>query len=166
MRAAILLRPTVVSCQIGFYSQQSLLAQAVRSVRSDDARSDLSDALTPAEWKRVDTALERALEWLASQQQPDGSFPTVPRGQPAITSLSAMAFLSCGHQPGAGQYGERLNRAIDFVLEGLYAQKKISRSEERGYAAAESAPRRPTRREEQMLEDDVRIPGSKKKYYN
>ena len=32
--------------------------------------------------------------------------------------------------------------------------------------AAESAPRRPTRREEQMLEDDVRIPGSKKKYYN
>jgi len=56
--------------------------------------------------------------------------------------------------------------AIDFVLEGLYAQKKISRSEERGYAAADSAPRRPTRREEQMLEDDVRIPGAKKKYYN
>jgi len=48
----------------------------------------------------------------------------------------------------------------------LYAQKKISRSEERGYAAAETAPRRPTRREEQVLEEDIRIPGGKKKYYN
>jgi magnesium chelatase subunit I len=56
--------------------------------------------------------------------------------------------------------------AIDFVLEGLYAQKKISRSEDRGYAAAESAPRRPARREEQALDEEIRIPGSKKKYYN
>jgi magnesium chelatase subunit I len=56
--------------------------------------------------------------------------------------------------------------AIDFVLEGLYAQKKISRTEERGYAAAESAPRRPSRREEQLMDNDIRIPGSKKKYYN
>src|SRR5262249_49280677 len=52
--------------------------------------------------------------------------------------------------------------AIDFVLEGLYAQKKISRTEERGYAAAETAPRRPSRREEQAIEDEIRIPGSKK----
>src|SRR5438552_2784294 len=37
--------------------------------------------------------------------------------------------------------------AIDFVLEGLYAQKKISRSEERGYAANDVAARRPTRRD-------------------
>jgi magnesium chelatase subunit I len=56
--------------------------------------------------------------------------------------------------------------AIDFVLEGLYAQKKISRSEERGYAAAETASRRPTRREEQTLDEEIRMPGGKKKYYN
>ena len=56
--------------------------------------------------------------------------------------------------------------AIDFVLEGLYAQKKISRTEERGYSAAETAVRRPTRREEQAMDDEIRIPGSKKKYYN
>jgi magnesium chelatase subunit I len=56
--------------------------------------------------------------------------------------------------------------AIDFVLEGLCAQKKISRSDERGYAAAESAPRRPTRREEQQLEEELQIPRGKKKYYN
>src|SRR5215204_6195994 len=58
--------------------------------------------------------------------------------------------------------------AIDFVLEGLYAQKKISRSDERGYSAGtESAPRRPARREEAPMDEEVRFPGGgKKKYYN
>ena len=56
--------------------------------------------------------------------------------------------------------------AIDFVLEGLYAQKKISRSEERGYSGAEATPRRNSRREEVTLDDDIRLPNSKKKYYN
>jgi len=55
--------------------------------------------------------------------------------------------------------------AIDFVLEGLYAQKKISRSDDRGYAAAET-PRRPTRRDEPTLDEEIRIPTGKKKYYN
>jgi magnesium chelatase subunit I len=57
--------------------------------------------------------------------------------------------------------------AIDFVLEGLYAQKKISRSEERGYSSAEAAPRRSSsRRDEVAIDDDIRIQNSKKKYYN
>ena len=56
--------------------------------------------------------------------------------------------------------------AIDFVLEGLCAQKKISRSDERGYAAAESAQRRSSRREDVSMDEEVRIPSGKKKYYN
>ena len=56
--------------------------------------------------------------------------------------------------------------AIDFVLEGLCAQKKISRSEERGYAAAEPSARRPARREEPAMDEEIRIPTGKKKYYN
>ena len=56
--------------------------------------------------------------------------------------------------------------AFDFVLEGLYAQKKISRSDERGYSAAETAARRPARREEPAMNEEVRIPSGKKKYYN
>jgi magnesium chelatase subunit I len=57
--------------------------------------------------------------------------------------------------------------AIDFVLEGLCAQKKITRSDERGYSANESGgSRRPTRREEVSLEEEVRMPSGKKKYYN
>jgi len=56
--------------------------------------------------------------------------------------------------------------AIDFVLEGLYAQKKISRTDERGYSSAETAPRRSNRRDEVTIDDDIRLPNTKKKYYN
>src|SRR5687767_1063996 len=97
--------------------QQGLLAQAIQRTTPADARTELSEALSAEEWRRVDRAIERALAWLITQQNPDGSFPTRQQGQPAVTSLCVMAFFSAGHQPGVGEYGERLNRAIDFVLE-------------------------------------------------
>jgi magnesium chelatase subunit I len=58
--------------------------------------------------------------------------------------------------------------AIDFVLEGLYAQKKISRSEEFQYQSAEP-PRRPSPRgvqSEGAFEREMPNLGGKKKYYN
>jgi len=77
----------------------------------------LAAVLAPAEWRRVENSVDRALAWLASQQAADGSFATtVPQAQPATTSLAIMAFLSRGHQPGLGPYGQQLNRAIDFVV--------------------------------------------------
>lgn len=75
-----------------------------------------SEVLSPGEWKRVDDAVARGLKWLASQQQPDGSFPTIETGQPGVTSLCIMAFLAHGHVPGSGPYGKRLQLAVDYVL--------------------------------------------------
>jgi Prenyltransferase and squalene oxidase repeat len=75
-----------------------------------------ADVLSAAEWRRVDASVDRALEWLASQQAPDGSFPTIPTGQPGVTSLCLMAFVAHGHVPGDGRYGARLERATDYVL--------------------------------------------------
>ncbi len=59
-----------------------------------------------------------------------------------------------------------LASGIDFVLEGLYATKKISRSEERGYHGAEPSVRKPAR--EMTLDDEPRVPsgGGRTKYYN
>src|SRR5262245_28032473 len=93
-------------------------AGAKTSPSSSSRTSDLTPAnvLTPVQWRRVDTATSRALSWLASQQQPDGSFPTLDSGQPAITGLCMMAFIAHGHVPGKGQYGPRLERASDYVL--------------------------------------------------
>jgi magnesium chelatase subunit I len=60
-----------------------------------------------------------------------------------------------------------LASGIDFVLEGLYATKKISRSEDRGYHGSDPGPRRPAR--EVTLKEDTPMPtagGKGKKYYN
>lgn len=54
--------------------------------------------------------------------------------------------------------------AVDFILEGLYALKKIGRTEEGTYQAVEP-PRRPVRREEPIFDHKLPLPG-KKKYYN
>src|SRR6188472_746750 len=49
-----------------------------------------------------------------------------------------------------------LASGVDFVLEGLYAMKKISRSEDRGYHGGEPAVRRPAR--EASFDDEPRMP--------
>jgi hypothetical protein len=77
--------------------------------------SGLASALSPEKWSQVQGSVDRALAWLASQQSADGSFPSLASGQPGITSLCVMAFLSRGYMPGYGPYGQQLNRAIDFV---------------------------------------------------
>jgi magnesium chelatase subunit I len=61
-----------------------------------------------------------------------------------------------------------LAAAVDFILEGLYAEKKIARSDEFQYQGAEP-PRRPVRPgapSEPATERDMPMPGNKKKYYN
>jgi len=59
-----------------------------------------------------------------------------------------------------------LAAGVDFALEGLYALKKISRSEDRGYHATEPQARRPSRPEKAFDEDTPLPGGGKKKYYN
>src|SRR3954449_2580487 len=86
---------------------------------------------------------------------------TQTRGVQGLRELVTHA----GVAPGAA--GPAVASAIDFILEGLYAQKKISRSEERGYTAGETAaPRRGARREEPVIDEEIRMPAGKKKYYN
>ncbi len=74
------------------------------------------ETLTDRQWQRVDQAIDRGFEYLLANQQRDGSFASVIGGQPGVTSLGVMAFLSRGHRPGEGPHGKALNRAIDFVI--------------------------------------------------
>jgi magnesium chelatase subunit I len=66
----------------------------------------------------------------------------------------------------AGESPEWLASAVDFVLEGLHAQKKISRNEEWRYQAAE--PVRRQGRPEVAFEPPMPMstPSGRKKYYN
>ncbi|MQA29659.1 MAG: magnesium chelatase [Luteitalea sp.] len=81
----------------------------------------------------------------------------------SVQGLSDLAEQS-GLAPGAA--APAVAAAIDFVLEGLCAQRKISRNDEHGYSAGAEPPPRRVRREEPAMEEEIRIPGGKKKYYN
>jgi len=80
--------------------------------------------------------------------------------------------VALAHEAGVAKDASApvLAAGIDFVLEGLYATRRISRSEERGYHAAEAPVRRPTReavrREEEPVMPRDTGGGNKKKYYN
>jgi magnesium chelatase subunit I len=81
-----------------------------------------------------------------------------------VQGLTELAYAA-GVAKGAPE--PMLAAGVDFVLEGLYATKKISRSDERGYHGAEPAVRRPAR--EASFDDEPRMPtpgGKGKKYYN
>ena len=93
----------------------ALLAAEPRPSASPESES-LASALSANQWKQVEESIDRALAWLARQQESDGSIDAPDSAQPAATSLTVMAFLSKGHVPGEGPYGRVLEKAIDFVL--------------------------------------------------
>jgi hypothetical protein len=89
---------------------------AAAAEKANPGEDTPANVLSPDEWQRTDVAVERALAWLVSQQQPDGSFASLPTGQPGVTSLCVMAFIAHGHVPGDGPYARQLERAAEFVL--------------------------------------------------
>ena len=83
---------------------------------SNAESESLASALTPQAWDQVELSIEKALAWLARQQNADGSFEAPDSAQPAATSFAIMAYLSKGHLPGEGLYGQQIDKAIDYVL--------------------------------------------------
>ena len=81
----------------------------------------------------------------------------------AVTGRHRLAEFEFAKVCELGLQSSQALAALGYVL---YAQKKISRSDDRGYSAADVAPRRGPRREEPSLDEDVRVPTGKKKYYN
>ena len=105
-RAAFFLLTTIVSAS-------TLSAQPALEARPAPSR----DVLTEKQWKQLDESVGRGLKWLATQQQEDGSFEAIDRGQPAVTSFCVMAFLAQGKSPVDGEYKEQLTKAIDFIVD-------------------------------------------------
>lgn len=87
-----------------------------------DAESPTLAHFAPA----VDLSVERALQFLAKQQERDGSFPRTTDSKGAVTGvdgkfnavagLVGMAFLAKGYTPGRPPYGETINRCVDYIL--------------------------------------------------
>jgi hypothetical protein len=75
------------------------------------------ELLAPEQWRRLENSVDAGLKFLVTRQKANGSFTTLDIGQPGITSLCVLAFLSRGHLPQRGEYGKTLDRAIEFVLQ-------------------------------------------------
>ena len=90
---------------------------------------------------------------------------TVGFGETHPLSVPGRAFTMVLILAGVGALGYSLAQFIDFLLEGLYSLKKISRSEDRGYQAADTPRRSSGRSSEPLFDQGVPVPG-KKKYYN
>ena len=81
--------------------------------QSDAGTSD--DAVGYAELTPdAEAAIERGLRFLASTQNPDGSWGQTYRG--AETALALMAFMVRGEFPGRGPRGDQLDRGLQFLL--------------------------------------------------
>lgn len=91
---------------------------------------------------------------------------TLPAGELIERTAQVQGLRDLATHAGESSSEPALASAIDFVLEGMYADRKIARSEDMQYQAAEQ-PRRPERPlREPVIPDDVTRLGNRKKYYN
>jgi prenyltransferase beta subunit len=63
-------------------------------------------------------AAETGLQWLADRQQESGAFGSVDEyaQNVGVTALCGLAFLSAGHVPDRGPYGETVSRCVEYIL--------------------------------------------------
>lgn len=74
-----------------------------------------SPARAEGDWEitpQSEEALRKGLDWLARNQGPDGNWGSNDLG---LVGMGALAFMSAGHSPGRGKYGQPLKKALDYV---------------------------------------------------
>lgn len=75
-------------------------------------------ALAAPKKEPIDEAIEKGLEFLKNNQDASGCWKDSSNNKsPALTGLSLMAFLSAGHVPGEGKYGEVSAKAVRWLLD-------------------------------------------------
>jgi hypothetical protein len=108
--------PSVSDLQTTESDEQT--AKRKDEVTGGAAKANRSDLVTA----ETDTAVNKALAFLAARQRADGSFGGEVVGQrdPAMTALCGMAMLAAGSKPGDGPYGAAIQKALDFLLKHVH----------------------------------------------
>src|SRR4029077_12776862 len=93
-----------------------VLSAGARTVRAADPPPD-DDKIEVKMDEKTQKATAKALAWLATKQNTDGSWGDgrYPHNT-AITSFALLAFLSQGHLPDQGLYGAEVAKAYRFLL--------------------------------------------------
>jgi hypothetical protein len=78
----------------------------------------LAPVAARAQEKPTDKAVDRALAFLANaQDKNDGAWRLQgAEKSEAATGLAVMAFLSAGHVPGEGKYGENIEKGVRWII--------------------------------------------------
>ena len=126
----------------------ALLAAVVFTVASASA-ADKNDKTAPDEVKmneRARKATAKALEWLASKQNTDGSWSDgrYPHNT-AITAFALLAFMSQGHLPNQGQYGPEVAKGGRFLLASARERRLSRRHARRQHVLPRHGHARPRR---------------------
>jgi hypothetical protein len=101
-----------IGCWLLLLCLAGLIGPSAPVARADEA-SDIDAKYQP----RVDKMVDAALKYLAASQNAKGYWAAENNQEnTAVTGLCTMAFMAKGYTPGAGPYGDNLNRAIDYVL--------------------------------------------------
>ncbi len=91
--------------------------------RKGDVPEGTAEMVTPD----TEEAIHKGLQWLAGQQNADGSFGSgAYRGNVAVTSLAGLAFMASGSTPGRGPYGANIDRALVYVMDNTSPSGFIS----------------------------------------
>jgi len=92
-----------------------LMGGGMLAARVSQAESEsLITAVGPEKWAEIESAVDRGLHALATRALSGTLGDQNP--QPATAALCVMAFLSRGHLPSSGQYGELLTNSIRSVI--------------------------------------------------
>lgn len=103
--------------------------------------------------KATESAVDKALEWLARHQEADGHWDLKKHrgsanGDTAVTGLALLAFLGAGHSEKVGKYKDNVQRAVKWLIAQQQADGKLEKPGDRpsgynhsiaGLALAEAA---------------------------
>ncbi len=100
---------TMPNCRMSFACACVLMASWTAALCAQQPRTEKQ--------RDVDDAIVRALEFLAAEQNPSGSWTIQAYGESTSgTSLAIMSFLAAGHLPGEGPYGETILKGVRWVI--------------------------------------------------
>ncbi|MCK6472307.1 MAG: zf-HC2 domain-containing protein [Planctomycetes bacterium] len=95
--------------------------------RPGGAGGRLRRAIAGGGGKGTESAVDKALEWLAKHQEADGHWDTKKyeastKGDTACTGVALLAFLGAGHTEKIGKYKDNVQRAVKWLIAQQNAQ--------------------------------------------
>ena len=148
--------------------QSPLVMQGLFAGRTEGARAERLQKFSGGYGEKIEASVVRGLRWLAAQQKPEGCWGDVSKYNQTwhsrkwtssmgndqrtarLTSLCLLAFLAHGETPQSAEFGDAVQRAIEYLLAqqdpetGLFVPLASSRPEKSGedlgvYAHAQAA---------------------------